>query len=78
MSSHVETTTRKDKTCIDHTISNISSALGWVEDLGLSDHDTGQFINFPLQTKIIKQEWFEKKGILINLTREMHFSFTFL
>lgn len=48
---HIQKPTRQ-KTCLDHIISNDQEAIGETHELGLSDHNTGQTLTVKFANKI--------------------------
>lgn len=68
MTLHINCPTRKN-TCIDHIASNITNVHVSVHNLELSDHNTGQTLEFPLKVKTVNQFSFKqirKKTLIIN------------
>lgn len=58
---HIVEPTRQ-KSCIDHMISNIENAKGEVHSLYLSDHNTGQTLSIPVANKVQSLEyWYIQK-----------------
>lgn len=55
---HILTPTRKDS-CIDQIASNMKSAVSEVLHLGLSDHETAQFLTLKFPKQVAFSTWFE-------------------